>query len=204
LPTGVAIEDARRRLFDAAERVAVREGSTGLTSRAVTTEARCAKGVLHRHFADFDTFLAELVADLAGRVVEESVTLCARAGSGTVVDNLADALTWLFGSVALVITGLVISRDDLRARLRRSTPSGVPLLAEATTLLGDYLAAEQALGRVAAGTAVDTVALTLIGSGHLLFAGRDSAPEREAVRAVVTGVVSGIVTIRAGDPAVAR
>ncbi len=63
MPTGVAIRDAREQLFDAAERVLLRDGPNGLTSRAVTTEARCAKGVLHRHFADFDAFLAELMLD---------------------------------------------------------------------------------------------------------------------------------------------
>jgi AcrR family transcriptional regulator len=61
VPTGVAIQDAQ--LFAAAERVLLRGGPNGLTSRAVTTEAGCAKGVLHRHFADFDAFLAALVRD---------------------------------------------------------------------------------------------------------------------------------------------
>ena len=63
MPTGVAIRDARAQLFDAAERIMLRGGPNALTSRAVTTEAGVAKGVLHRHFADFDTFLAELVED---------------------------------------------------------------------------------------------------------------------------------------------
>jgi AcrR family transcriptional regulator len=67
VPTGVALRDAREQLFDAAERVLLRDGPSALTSRAVTTEAGCAKGVLHRHFADLDAFLAELVLDRIGR-----------------------------------------------------------------------------------------------------------------------------------------
>src|SRR2546423_14869836 len=63
VPTGVAIRDPRQQLFDAAERILLRAGPSALTSRAVTAEAGCAKGVLHRHFADFDAFLAELVLD---------------------------------------------------------------------------------------------------------------------------------------------
>ncbi|MER7370837.1 TetR family transcriptional regulator, partial [Nonomuraea wenchangensis] len=51
MPTGVALRDVRQQLFDAAERVLLRAGATGLTSRAVTDEAGVAKGVLHRHFA---------------------------------------------------------------------------------------------------------------------------------------------------------
>ena len=54
MPTGVAHPRVREHLFEAAERVLLREGPSALTSRAVTTEAGCAKGVLHRHFADFD------------------------------------------------------------------------------------------------------------------------------------------------------
>ena len=68
MPTGVAIRDAREQLFDAAERVLLRAGPSALTSRAVTTEAGFAKGVLHRHFADFDAFLAELVLDRIARI----------------------------------------------------------------------------------------------------------------------------------------
>ena len=75
MPTGVAIRDARQQLFDAAERVLLRDGPSALTSRAVTTEAGCAKGVLHRHFADFDAFLAELVRDRIARVEAQAAAL---------------------------------------------------------------------------------------------------------------------------------
>src|ERR1700724_3650096 len=66
VPTGVAIRDPRGQLFDAAERVLLRDGPAALTSRAVTAEAGVAKGVLHRHFADFDAFLAAFVLDRVG------------------------------------------------------------------------------------------------------------------------------------------
>jgi AcrR family transcriptional regulator len=69
VPTGVALRDVREQLFDAAERVLLRDGPRALTSRAVTTEAGVAKGVLHRHFADFDAFLAALVEDRIARTV---------------------------------------------------------------------------------------------------------------------------------------
>jgi AcrR family transcriptional regulator len=44
VPTGVHLRDARQQLFDAAERVLLRDGPDALTSRAVTDEAGCAKG----------------------------------------------------------------------------------------------------------------------------------------------------------------
>ncbi|SDQ76614.1 TetR/AcrR family transcriptional regulator [Thermostaphylospora chromogena] len=193
MPTGVAIRDPREQLFNAAERVLLRDGPSALTSRAVTAEAGVAKGVLHRHFADFDAFLAELVHDRITRIEEQSAALRDSAGTGTVVDNLTRALTDLFGTAAVAIVALVTFRDGLRARLRRTTPTGVPLLAEATEMIAAYLAAERELGRVAADADLDALAPTLIGAGHLLFAGREGEPpDTEAVRKIVTTVIGGV------------
>lgn len=97
----------------------------------------------------------------------------------------------MFRSVARVIVSLVISREGLRERLRPATPAGVPLLAEAGAMLESYLTAERELGRIASDADVDTIALTLIGTGYLLFAGRDATPDAEAVGRVVTSVIAG-------------
>ncbi|MGY0061307.1 TetR/AcrR family transcriptional regulator [Streptomyces sp. LZ34] len=192
MPTGVALRDAREQLFGAAERVLLRDGPSALTSRAVTTEAGCAKGVLHRHFADFDAFLAELVLDRIARIDHQAAALRESAGTGAVADNLTRALTELFGSVAVAVVGLIISRDDLRARLREARPTGIPVLTEAAAMVASYLAAERDLGRIAADADVDTLAPTLIGAAHLLFADRKGTPpEAGAVRKVVTTVLAG-------------
>lgn len=194
MPTGVAISDARGQLFDAAERVLLRDGPSALTTRAVTTEASFAKGVLHRHFADLDDFLAELVIDRVDRMGDQAVALQNSAGTGTVAGNLASALTALFGSVAVAIVALVISRDDLRARLRRLRPTGVPLLAEASAMIASYLSAEREIGRIAADADIAALAPTLIGAGHLLFADRESPPpDEKAVRQVVDAVVASVL-----------
>jgi AcrR family transcriptional regulator len=196
VPTGVAIHDPREQLFDAAERILLRNGPSALTSRAITTEAGCAKGVLHRHFADFDAFLAELVLDRIGRIDDQAAALRDSAGTGTVAGNLTDALLALFGSVAVAIVGLITFRDDLRARLRQARPAGgVPVLTEATAMIAAYLAAERDLGRIAADADVGTLAPTLIGAGHLLFADRAATPpEPAAVHKVVTTVIGGVLS----------
>ncbi|MEU5125221.1 TetR/AcrR family transcriptional regulator [Streptomyces mobaraensis] len=194
MPTGVAMRDARERLFDAAERVLLRDGPSALTSRAVTAEAGCAKGVLHRHFADFDAFLAELVRDRVRRIEGRGAALRASAGTGDLVGRLADELTDLFESVAVAIVGLVTSRDGLRARLRRERPTGVPLLTDAAGVLASYLAAERDLGRLAPDADVDVLAPTLIGAAHLLFADRTGPTTgADAVRRTVAAVVGGVV-----------
>jgi len=192
VPTGVAIRDVREQLFDAAERVLLRDGPSALTSRAVTTEAGCAKGVLHRHFADFDAFLAEFVLDRVDRIHPKAAALSESAGTGTVVGNLTDALTALFSSVAVAIVPLVTFRDGLRARLRRAWPAGVPVLTEAATMIAAYLSAERDLGRIATDADVDMLGPMLIGAGHLLFADRNATPpEAGAVRKMVTTVLGG-------------
>ena len=197
MPTGVAIRDVRQQLFAAAERVLLRDGPSGLTSRAVTTEAGCAKGVLHRHFADFDAFLAELVLDRIDQVGRQSAALLASAGTGTVTGNLTGALADQFGSVAVKIVSLLIFRDDLRARLRETIPSGVPVATEVAAMVSAYLAAERDLGRIAAGADIGTLALTLIGTAHLLAVDRESAqPDPEAVAAMVAAVLAGVLKDR--------
>jgi AcrR family transcriptional regulator len=194
LPTGVAIRDAREQLFDAAERVLLRDGPNALTSRAVTTEAGCAKGVLHRHFPDFDAFLVELILDRAQRMTEQADVLRESAGTGTVVENLVAAVTEVLNSIAVRILALMIARDELRARIRVHQPRGFPVIAEAMRMIADYLAAERDQGRIAADADVDMLALSLLGTSHLDFAGTDGAsPDEEATRRVVTSVVGAVL-----------
>jgi AcrR family transcriptional regulator len=198
VPTGVHIRDARRQLLDAAERVLLRDGPSALTSRSVTAEADCAKGVLHRHFADFDEFLAELVQERITRVADQAAALRAAAGRGTIPGNLAGALTDLLDPTALAMVSLVFFRDEVRARLRGTGPAhGVPVLAEAREMLAAYLAEERALGRIAADADVDNVALSLIGAGHLLFAGRRGGPPpAAAVDQLVATVIADVLQRR--------
>ena len=80
----------------------------------------------------------------------------------------------------------------LRARLREEWPTGVPLLADAAAMIAAYLAAERERGRIDPGADTDTLALTLIGAGHLLFAGRHGEPPGPGeVRKVVATALSG-------------
>ncbi|WP_030177081.1 TetR/AcrR family transcriptional regulator [Streptomyces sp. NRRL S-813] len=195
MPTGVHLRDARQQLFDAAERVLLRAGPSGLTSRAVTDEAGCAKGVLHRHFSDFDAFLTELVLDRTARLEAQASALRGSAGTGTVAGNLTSALTTLFGPVPVAIIPLITFRDELRARLRQARPGGgIAILSEATTAISAYLADERARGRIAADADIDALTLSLVGGGHLLFADRDPGPPTTAVvDRFVTSVVADAV-----------
>jgi len=192
VPTGVHLPNARELLFDAAEQVLLRDGVSGLTSRAVTAEAGVAKGVVHRHFVDFDAFLTELVLDRVAKLDGPMTVLCAAAGAGTVADNLVNALTAVFSPLAVAVPTLVITRDGLRARLREAGAARFPLISEASATITAYLAAEQALGRIAETADVPTLSHALIGATHLLFTDRESGPPgAEALHKVVIGVLQG-------------
>jgi AcrR family transcriptional regulator len=202
VPTGVPLRDAREQLFGATERILLRDGPGGLTSRAVTEEAGCAKGVLHRHFADFDAFLVEFASGQFAWIDRQAAALCELAGTGTVVGNLSEALTTLCESVLPSLITLVITRDEFRTRLRRARPGGFPVAGEAAAMIASYLTAERERGRVAAGADIGTLAPMLIGTVHLLFASReDPPPDAEAVRKAVAAAITGtVLTVPALDP----
>lgn len=190
MPTGVHIRDARKQLFDAAERLLLREGPNALTSRAVTTEANCAKGVLHKHFTDFDTFLEEFVIDRRNQMAPEAETLQEKAGTNTIPNNLTTALTALFNSVAVAIVPLITFRDELRNRLRNTWPAGVPVLTDAVAIIEAYLSTEQDHKRIKPTADIQTLAVTLIGTTHLLFADKNTPPTENAVHKMVTTVLA--------------
>lgn len=190
MPTGVPMHDAQQQLFGAAERVLLRDGPNGLTSRAVTSEAGVAKGLVHRHFADFDAFLAELVLDRIARLEAQTKVLLDSAGTGTVADNLTGALVDLFSPVAVAVVGLIIARENLRTRLREAGTARIPLLGEGTAMIRAYLAAERDLGRLARDADARTIAPTLTGAVHLLCTEQEAAPPEPAeVQKIVTTVI---------------
>jgi AcrR family transcriptional regulator len=97
VPSAVrAGQSARNRIIDAAIRVLVRDG-TEASMATIASAAEVSKALLHYHYADRASLLAEVVSQLARRIVtrERSAIDVAR-GSGAV-----DALwSWLEGELA--------------------------------------------------------------------------------------------------------
>lgn len=186
------MRDAEQQLFAAAERVLLRDGPNALTSRSVTTEAGVAKGLVHRHFTDFDAFLTGLVLDRIARVERQTTALLASAGQGAMVDRLTDALVELFSPLTVSIVGLIVARPALRVRLREAGTGRIPLLGEGTEMIRTYLAAEQRQGRLPDEADVSTIAPLLTGAVHLLCTERESAPPESAqVRKIVYAAIGG-------------
>ncbi|MFI8822705.1 TetR/AcrR family transcriptional regulator [Streptomyces sp. NPDC053431] len=186
-PRGVATPDVRERLFAAAERVVERDGPGALTSRAVTTEAGCAKGLLHTHFAGLDEFVAELCLDRFARTATKARALAGLAGQGTVADHLDAVALALFDTVGPGIAGLALTRPVAALRIREALEAGAEGFAAIQDSVAGYLAAERELGRVGSGVDPDTAALALVGTAHhLLMTTWPGAPDpRPAMRRLV-------------------
>ncbi|MFI2410546.1 TetR/AcrR family transcriptional regulator [Streptomyces sp. NPDC018947] len=190
-PRGVATPDIRERLFSAAERVVERDGPGALTSRSVTAEADCAKGLLHAHFAGFDAFVAELCLDRFARTAARAQALSGLAGEGTVAGNLDAVVLALFDSSGAALSGLALSRAAATQRIRTALEGGAPGFTAIQEAVTGYLEDEQKLGRVAETVDPDTVALAVVGTAHhLLMTGGPGAPDpRPVMRRVVAALV---------------
>jgi len=193
MPRGVAIPEVRQQLFAAADRVLVRDGAAGLTTRAVTAEAGVGTGVLHRHFRDLDDFLMSFVASRLQAIADDAADLPGRAGHGSVTGNLTEATVAVFGESAQALMSLVAAKPELGAAMEHD--------ADQTGGLGDielhfaaYLDAEKKAGRIGPGADTETLAFTLLGTvHHLVLTGRGGAPALQGqVRRIVAALVAGM------------
>ncbi|WP_168723896.1 TetR/AcrR family transcriptional regulator [Streptomyces sp. A1499] len=190
-PRGVSTPDVRERMFAAAERVVERDGPGALTSRAVTTEADCAKGLLHAHFAGLDAFVAELCLDRFARTAEQARALTRLVGQATVTENLDAVALALLDAAGPALSGLAMSRATSTRLIREALESGAPGFTAIEEAITTYLAAEQRLGRVPETVDPGTAALAIVGAAHhLLMTGGPGGPDpRPRVRRLVAALV---------------
>ncbi|MER6357474.1 TetR/AcrR family transcriptional regulator [Streptomyces sp. NPDC001634] len=200
-PRGVAIPDVRERLFAAAERVLAREGAAGLTNRAVTEEAGCAKGLLYNHFTDLDDFVAQLVLDRFEQIAAEVRPLPEQAGWGDVRENLTAAALALLGANGPAIAVAVLSRHGVTEQVRRAWAGGAPGPGAVEDAMARYLEAEQRLGRVAADADCAMLALALAGTVHhlLMHGSAQPADNHQLISRLVAALV--MTPSRPGSPA---
>lgn len=191
----------RTLLIDTAERLIAERGTAGLTVREIATRAEVATGVLYNHFVDKEELLA-LALHAHVRAVEAALgDPPGPAGSATVEAHLAAYVRRgvdLHAAILPAFAGLH-AQPGVLARfgaLPNPAAGGRGLRGE----LADYLRAEQRLGRVAPGAAVDAATTMIIGACHelilpQLFSGTvpvDVEPPPGFVADLVATVLTGI------------
>ncbi|MEU6021149.1 TetR/AcrR family transcriptional regulator [Micromonospora sp. NPDC047134] len=168
MPRGVATPEPRQHLFAAAERVIVEEGSSRLTSRAVTREAGVATGLLFTHFTNFDDFLVGYAVDRSFQLAGAVAGLPARAGSATVTENLSEVGQALPPTTLVTMTRLMAYRPGITAEVEAVLGPGSAGLQPVERSIARYLAAEQQLGRVPASADPEALALVVAAVLHHL------------------------------------
>ncbi len=199
-------EATRARLVEATRSVVREVGYAHASTRAIAQAAGVAEGTIYRHFPDKAALFFAAVLESNVPIVAWVTTLPARAGEGTVEENLTDAAVRLASLRDQILPlELAIAADPELAAQRRqamaaagsSLPPGPPEAVAA------YLAAEQRLGRVRADVDPRDAAAVLLGMLFALgtmpaIADEGLSPDRvaSAVRLLVRGIQPARTRVR--------
>jgi len=179
-------DDLRGHLIAAATRLIDQRGTAGLSVRDIAREARVADGVLYNYFADKEDLLAQALLAHVGTVMASAPQLLPPAGTGTVADNLRvffEQGVAVLSRVTPAFAGL-LSQPKVLTRFHAMVGGDTAFSGESATpsgqradgadgggrslgeLLGDYLHAEQKLGRINGAADVDAITVLLVGAIH--------------------------------------
>ena len=188
-------ERTRAALLRATTELVREVGYANTTTRAVSAAAGVAEGTLYRHFPDKTSLLLAAVMEQAAPALEWMSSLPAKAGHGTVADNLVAALTGLAAlrETMLPLELALLTDPELAAATRRPLPAEQDPAAQ----LAGYLRAEQDLGRIRDDLAAQTAAVVLLATLFGLAAAPAEAAAHhgpvtiaDAVHLVLTGLAS--------------
>ena len=128
-------EATRARLIEATRSVVREVGYAHASTRAIAQAAGVAEGTIYRHFPDKASLFFATVLESNAPIVAWVTTLPARAGEGTVEENLTDAAVALAGLRDQILPlELAIAADpELAAQRRQAMAAAGSSLASART-----------------------------------------------------------------------
>jgi len=156
----------RADILRAAERLMTTEGLTGVTTRKISEAVGCSEGALYVHFKGrLDLLLAMLEASLP-EMLRPLQTLQSRVGHGSPQGNLRAALRGIFTFHQRVTprVAALFADPELHAAFRVSLARQGKGPHLSMKVIGDYIAAEQRLGRVGARVDPQLAAFLLMSS----------------------------------------
>lgn len=189
----------RQRILDAAQQLIEREGSTGLTTRAIAQVAGVAEGTLFKHFARKEDLCLAVVLENSPRFIDTVAHL--RPGTRSVRKNLeaATRAALPFCDKLIPLAAALFADTKLLMRHRAALEGAARGPRDAFDVIAAYIAAEQRLGRVHRQAMPLMVSAMLLGACfHRAFLrhgmGRHLLPMSDAqfARALAATMTSGL------------
>src|SRR5215469_13367369 len=179
-------QNLRDYLIMTAARLIDQRGSAGLAVRDITREAKVADGVLYNYFEDKEDLLAHALLAHVGNVMASAPQLLPPPGEGTLAENLRVFIEGGMASLLRVTPAFagLLSQPKVLTRFHAMVGGDTAFSGESATpsgqradgadgggrslgeLLGDYLHAEQKLGRINGAADVDAITVLLVGAIH--------------------------------------
>jgi len=194
-------EETRARIVAAAERVMRGKGISHATTREIAQTAGVAEGSIYNHFRSKADLFYAVLGQLPPDFFALTTGLPARAGTGDVRETLEEVVraAVIFYGHSVPIGISVAGDPPLLARLREEVrrPGAGPQMP--FELLGDYLRAEQELGRlsdaVSPRAAADLLMGTCFQKAYLAHFYDEAIPEAEVAafaRRAVNALLHGL------------
>ena len=134
---GLSIREANVEVFlDAAERVLIRDGAAGISTRQLATEAGQNHGLVHYYFGSVDELLLQMLERFTGRVLDRQRAMYGtdapfaekwRTAMGYIEEDLASG----YPKVWLELEALAWNKPEMRERLREVNDAWRSLLRDA-------------------------------------------------------------------------
>ncbi|GAA1745227.1 hypothetical protein GCM10009734_60120 [Nonomuraea bangladeshensis] len=182
-------------MIDHAAQLVRRDGADALTMRALAQEAGCSLGMLYKIF-DSREALVLAVVDRQFRDLTASLEeIVARAGTGTVAENLGRFAEVLLGPAAEVIK--LAAGVPVQERGFHDSAMGSGFVDALPTTVTRYIAAEKRLDRIGARVDEHAIGFLVTGAVHNLLVSGEAYPRpslsevRELLGALAELLVDG-------------